>query len=426
MRRAIVGRHVRARRLARRRHHPDRDSATSRVRWRIDASGRTEPGKIQLVAGGDVELLAPLRAAANGLEADGAGRIDHRRRRRARQQPPTRPHPRRRRRRRPPAARSRCTAGRGVHLQNRISADGSDGGRLAISCRSGDITLARALDVSGVSATAAARCDRAAPATSPLLRPPRRAGLRQRGGTITLIAGGSITAFGPLRAGQHGAQRTGRHGRWWPAAATSRSADVVDADGRSGGQVSRCQQRGPARASGRRWSRAAGTPAPAARRRRSPERHVVIGQQVDADGGRAAAPSACNARIVITLTPAAAGCFARGDIGGTISARRRHGQRAGRRARARRRRHAGRHDHARRQRRRSRSSTATSAPAGAPAVASRAWRRATSSPAASSPRAATAASACPPAATLDITGGMFDVPVMRQLSVRRTVRQFER
>ena len=72
VRRAIVGRH------ARRFESGGADitlTATRdlNVRWRIDVSARTNPGSIHLVAGGNVRLFAPVRAATSGPEPTASG-----------------------------------------------------------------------------------------------------------------------------------------------------------------------------------------------------------------------------------------------------------------------------------------------------------------------------------------------------------------
>jgi hypothetical protein len=311
VRRAIVGRHVRRVESS----AADITLTATRdlsVRWRVDASGRTKPGRITLVAGGNVNLLAPVRAATNGPEptapggsviVDAGGFINTVKRARIR-------------------VRGAGTPGgevvlhgrRGVRLQNRIAAGGSSGGRLAINADSGDITLGEGIDISGASADGGS-ATLIAPAGQLLLLDRIDADGFERGGALTLIASGPITAFGALRAGS---SVLGGQGGLVVVASDGDVAlsDVVRAGGFSGGQVAVVSNSASARlsapvvASGG-HAGAGGNVAVAA------GKDAVIGNQVDADGGPVGGTISVHAADLITLT-AQGSLLARGDSGGAV------------------------------------------------------------------------------------------------------------
>ncbi len=123
-----------------------RDDIT--VRWRIDASGRTVPGRITLTAGDDIRLLAPVRASANGpnpmapggtiqISAGGTLSAIPRARLRAQGAAAT-------------AGGTIALEGRGgVQLATKVAADGRGGGSVSVSSAAGHILLEQALTATG-------------------------------------------------------------------------------------------------------------------------------------------------------------------------------------------------------------------------------------------------------------------------------------
>ncbi|HEY0300850.1 MAG TPA: hypothetical protein VGC36_05940 [Rhizomicrobium sp.] len=118
------------------------------VGWRIDASARSVPGEISLIAGGDIVLQAPVRAAANGpnpnaaggsITIDAGGQVVAIGRARIR------------------AEGAASTAGgtvsisavQSVNLLNRVGADGRTGGSIAIISQRGNVSTTLPLSARG-------------------------------------------------------------------------------------------------------------------------------------------------------------------------------------------------------------------------------------------------------------------------------------
>lgn len=312
VRRAIVGRH------ARRQESGGADITLTAardltVRWRIDASARTTPGKISLIAGDNVNLLGPVRAATGGpaptasggsVTVSAGGLVNAARRARIR-------------------VRGAGTPGgeivlhgrRGVRLQNRMTAGGSSGGRITISADSGDVTLNEAFDVRGASENGGSAMVFAT-AGQVMLAKRVDAGGQARGGTVSLMASGPITALGALRASS---SVMGGEGGTIVVAGGGDIVlrDVVKANGFSGGQVVVISRTATTRVTapvvasggragiGGRVAFSAGTDA-------------VIGNQVDADGGPQGGTITVHAGDLIMMTPQGA-LLARGDTGGVIA-----------------------------------------------------------------------------------------------------------
>ena len=312
VRRAIVGRH------ARRYESGGADITLTATRdltarWRIDASGRTKPGKINLLAGGNVSLLGPVRAATSGpdptasggsVTVSAGGFITAVKRARIRVRGAG-----------TPGGEVALHSGRGVRLLNRITAAGSSGGRIAVSTDSGDITLNEALDIGGASEDGGSATLVAAAGQLTLFDRIDAEGI-ERGGSVVLLAGGPITALGALRAGS---SILGGQGGTVVVSSDGDIlvSDVIKADGRSGGQVvvvsnsATIRVTAPVVASG-------GHAGGGGRVAFSAGKDVVIANQVDADGGPLGGTITVHAEDLITLTPQGA-LLARGDTGGEIA-----------------------------------------------------------------------------------------------------------
>jgi hypothetical protein len=312
VRRAIVGRH------ARRFESGGADITLTAtrdltVRWRIDVSARTTPGTINLVAGGNVNLLGPVRAATSGPEptasggsvtVNAGGLVIAVRRARIRVRGAG-----------TPGGEVVLHGGRGIRLQNRMTASGSSGGRVTISADSGDITLNEGLDVRGASETGGSAM---VFATAGQVTSFKRvdAGGPELGGTVALVAGGPITALGALRAG--GSVMGGQGGTVMVVSGGDIVlSDVVKANGFSGGQVvvvsrtATTRVTAPVVASG-------GRAGVGGRIAFSAGTDAIIGNQVNADGGPQGGTITVHAEDLIMLTPQGA-LLARGDAGGAIA-----------------------------------------------------------------------------------------------------------
>lgn len=204
------------------------------VRWRIDASGRTAPGSISLDAGGDVQLLAPVRAASNGpnptapggsIVVTAGGRIvaSGRARLRAEGRSTT------------AGGTIALSAGTGVRLDNRIGADGRDGGSVTLLTIDGDITTSRELSADGLIGTGGSVVAFSRNGSVLLLDHVDAQGI-SGGGTIFAIGGKVVSAAGHLRARANPSMGSG--GVVVVSAATLvRLADTVYADGARGGSI---------------------------------------------------------------------------------------------------------------------------------------------------------------------------------------------
>lgn len=283
------------------------------VRWRIDASGRTTPGKVQLVAGGNIDLLAPVRAATNGpqptapgglVTIDAGGRLTavKRARIRARGALTT------------PGGTVLLSGARGVQLQNRISADGSVGGSIAISSLDGDIIVGQRLDAGGIIGNGGNAQIVSVNGRVTLFNRIDAQGWK-RGGAITVIGNEAITAFATLRAGsamraaQGGSVSLFSHG-------DVTVGGVVNAEGLDGGFVRVNSMNGAARVIAP--IVASGNHGTGGHIWLSGGSNAAIASSVDADGGAQGGAIDISGSDVVTLT-AQASLFARGDMGGTIN-----------------------------------------------------------------------------------------------------------
>ncbi|MBX3024023.1 hypothetical protein KF840_03840 [bacterium] len=168
------------------------------VHWRIDASGRTAPGRITLEAGGNVRLMGPIRAAANGpnptapggrIAISAGGRITASGRARIRAEGASGTA----------GGSVALSAGRGLRLENRIGADGRDGGSVAIISTTGDIRTFRQVSASGWLGTGGSVVTFAQTGSVYLLDDIDAQGVGG-GGAIFAIGGTLLTASGHLRA----------------------------------------------------------------------------------------------------------------------------------------------------------------------------------------------------------------------------------
>jgi hypothetical protein len=204
------------------------------VRWRIVASGRTAAGRISLDAGGDVRLMAPLRAAANGtnptapggrISITAGGKIIASRRARIRVEGAAATA----------GGSVALAAGRGVQLDNRIGADGRDGGSIAITSETGDIVSGRQVSASGLLGSGGSIAVFARSGSVFLLDDVHAQG-STGGGAIYVIGGTAVTANGHLRA--RGSSLGGKGGTVLASGGTAvRLLETIYADGASGGSV---------------------------------------------------------------------------------------------------------------------------------------------------------------------------------------------
>ena len=282
------------------------------VGWRIDASGRVTPGRISLDAGGDVQLLAPLRAAANGvnptatggtISITAGGRIYASGRARIRADGAVRTA----------GGSISLSAGSGARLENRIGADGRDGGSLTVSTSTGDIFTSRQLTATGELGTGGSVVAFAQTGSVFLLDHVDAQGVTG-GGTIFAIASKVLSAAGHLRARANPGMGSG--GTVVASAnAFVRLSDTVYADGARGGliQVS-ClegdlQTMAPLLADG--------ANGPGGSITVNALHAMTVDSQLDADGDDRGGDIAVNG---MTVTIANRGeLFARGDTGGTVT-----------------------------------------------------------------------------------------------------------
>ena len=204
------------------------------VRWRIDASARIAPGRIALTAGGDVTLAAPLRAAANGPQptAPGGGifitaggRIVASGRARLRAEGAATTS----------GGSIALVAGSGMRLDNRIGADGRDGGSVSLSATAGDIVVQRQLSATGEIGTGGSVVAFAQQGFVTLFDDIDAQGVTG-GGTVFAIGGTALTAHGFLRARANPIDGAGGY----VVAAGGRSItlnDTIYADGARGGSI---------------------------------------------------------------------------------------------------------------------------------------------------------------------------------------------
>jgi hypothetical protein len=216
------------------------------VHWRVDASARTVPGSIQLSAGGNIDLLAPVRAATNGPEPvaggglvaiDAGGRLVAIKRARIRAHGATNT----------PGGQVLLNGMRGVSLQNRVTVRGSAGGNIGVSSGAGSVFVAERLDAVGSSGDGGAATIIALGGTVTLYDQVNAEGLAH-GGSIALLSNGPITTNAALRAGS-----TILAGAGGSVLVASNGGvlvgDVVYADGASGGLITVSSQSGTARIS---------------------------------------------------------------------------------------------------------------------------------------------------------------------------------
>ena len=282
------------------------------VRWRIDASGRTKPGKIHLVAGANVHLLAPLRAAAKGLSpraaggsitVDAGGDLSSRRRARIRANGAATTA----------GGAVQLNAGRSIALESRISAFGRDGGHVSVSAGAGNISFARPVDVEGVNGDGGTILVRVPGGRITAAANFEAQGLAN-GGSITFIGGGSVSVAGSLRADS--TVRIGDGGSVAILAGGDVTLDdVVAADGSTGGRIVVSSQDGTARLNG--VAVVAGTRGAGGQAMVVGGTQAVVANAVDADGGTEGGTIDINGGAVALTS--SGGLFARGRDGGTIN-----------------------------------------------------------------------------------------------------------
>jgi hypothetical protein len=310
VRRAIVGRHARPYEGA---GASIKLTATGdiTVRWRVDASARAVPGRIELIAGGNISLLAPVRAATNGpspiagggvVAVDAGGRLVAIKRARIRAHGASGT----------PGGLVLLSGARGVNLQNRVTAHGSSGGAISVSSRAGSVLVTQRLDVNGTLGDGGAASVVALGGTVTVIEQITAEGMAG-GGTIALLGSGPITTSSVLRAGS--SILAGPGGSVLVVSSGGvLIGDVVYADGASGGQITVSSQAGTARisaplvATGNRT--AGGTVS------LSGGVNAVIESSVDTDGLAQGGSINVNGKLV--LLSAHGGLFARGRTGGTI------------------------------------------------------------------------------------------------------------
>jgi hypothetical protein len=284
------------------------------VRWNIDASARTSPGKIELIAGGNISLLAPLRAAARGpapiasggsITVDSGGVLTT-----------------------VIGARIRATgasttdggevtlkAVNGIQLQSRIRANGVSGGRVALQSSAGNVVLTRPLDVSGSTRSGGSASLNATAGNVTVYDRIDAQGPTQ-GGTINLSSGGVLTAASTLRADSNT-----RHGPGGTVTAVSGGdlnlQEAVLADGYNGGSVLVSSRSGNTRIDG--LILVAGSKGVGGTVFVSGGLSTLIANTIDADGETDGGAIHVSGGDSIALTPAG-GLYARGGNGGSITA----------------------------------------------------------------------------------------------------------
>ncbi|MEO8605508.1 MAG: hypothetical protein ABI629_23260, partial [bacterium] len=282
------------------------------VRWRIDVSARNVPGEIHLTAGGDVRLLGRLRAAANGPapQADGGTiTVDAgasilssglRARIRADGSPNT------------AGGVVTLTAGDGISLNGRVGASGRSGGNITVFTSRGPIFVNEPLSAKGRGGKGGSIALLAVDGALTLSERADAEG-ENRGGTIYLIGGRSVSTFADVRAGADLVSGTGG------AVTVASNGDItvrepISVDGNTGGDIQALSNAGglttiaPLIARGKRGAGGmvmlrAGT-------------FATVDSNVDADGGSAGGAISLDGKT-LALTNRG-GMFARGDVGGTI------------------------------------------------------------------------------------------------------------
>jgi hypothetical protein len=282
------------------------------VRWRIDASARKHAGAIHLQAGGNVQLLAPVRAGATGLnprasggtvtiEAGGTITGVHRARLRVHGDTAT------------PGGSAVLKAGRGIHLAGRITATGSTGGSIDLTTTAGAVFLEEPMDASAEAGDGGSVSIVAADGAVTLLDRVDVEG-DGHGGSIEIIGGQSVATNAELRAGSRVRASDGG------AVVVSSNAnvtvgDTVYADGKNGGRVTVVSQSETARVQAPLvlgGNRASGGTALLIG-----GKNIIVDSTVDADGFTLGGTITIAATDV-NLTSHTA-LYARGDTGGTIT-----------------------------------------------------------------------------------------------------------
>lgn len=282
------------------------------VTWRIDASARTAPGRIVLSAGGDVTLAAPLRAAANGpkptasgggIYITAGGRILATGRARLRAEGAANT----------PGGTIALAAGTGVRLDNRIGADGRDGGSVALSTRAGDIIANRKLSATGSLGTGGSVVAYAQDGVATIRGNVDAQGITA-GGSIFVIGNRALRVEGHLRARANPIIGTGGT----VLAAGGREVTLLDtiyADGARGGSIHVLSLNGNLRtvaplladgsngAGGNIVANATGT--------------LIVNSTFDADGTTAGGTIQASARRVTVANRG--DLFARGAVGGMVT-----------------------------------------------------------------------------------------------------------
>lgn len=282
------------------------------VNWRIDASARKQPGTIQLIAGGDVELRAPVRAGAGGsnpratggsvlVTAGGTIKTVHRARIRVQGDATT------------AGGNAVLNAGRGVQLSGRITASGLSGGTIQINSTAGGVFVIEPIDASGVDGNGGTVSFVAASGAVNLLERVDAEGTA-RGGAINVIGALPVTTVSELRAGSR--VLSGDGGTVVIASDKDVTVEeVIYADGRNGGDVTVVSQTGTATL--RSPIVAGGNRGVGGSVLLNGGTNLLVDSSIDTDG-QSQGGSITAAATDVHLTSHGS-LFARGDTGGTIN-----------------------------------------------------------------------------------------------------------
>jgi hypothetical protein len=282
------------------------------VNWRLEASARKRPGTIQLIAGDDVKLLAPVRAGAAGsnprasggsvmVTAGGTIKTVHRARIRVHGDVTT------------AGGSAVLNAGRGILLGSRITASGASGGVIEANSTEGGVFVAEPIEATGGDGDGGRVSFVAASGAVNVVERVDVEG-SGRGGSISVIGALPVVTNSELRAGSRVLAGDGGS----VVVASDKDVtieEVIFADGRNGGQVTVVSQTGtatmqsPVVAGGNRGIGGSvllngGT-------------NLLVASPIDADG-QSLGGSITAAAADVRLTSHGS-LFARGDTGGTIN-----------------------------------------------------------------------------------------------------------
>lgn len=313
VRRAIVGRHT----------NPVGGAGASieltavndlAVRWRLDASARILPGSIKLTAGGNIQILAPLRAATGGVAAKAGGgaievtaggsiRAIRRARMRVDGEDDT------------AGGTLVLQGGDGVNLDNRIDAEGKVGGRVRIGSLRGSIASNRRVNAVGLDGNGGSVVMLAEKA-SVTVRDSIEVDGTTDGGAITLVSPNALTTSGLLHA--RGSSTSGGGGNVLLVSNAGVSInEAIYAGGARGGRITAISRAGTLRASAPLLAQ--GRDSTGGTIRLTGQVAAVVESTVDADGRETGGDVDIDGALV-TLSDRSS-VTARGDAGGTVDVR---------------------------------------------------------------------------------------------------------